>query len=123
MLRFLVDEDIEYALVAAVRRDPDIDIVRAQEVGLTSTPDEILLERAAQEGRIFLTRDAESVIGFAYDRVRAGLSMPGVFIVPTPFDVGWVAEQVSKQAYASGEDEWRDQVVFLRAYRSDGGTP
>ena len=113
MLRFLVDEDLEFALVAAVRRDPDIDIVRAQEVGLTGAPDTALLERAAQENRIFLTRDAGSVIDFAYDRVRAGAPMPGVFVVRTPYSISTVAEEVRLRAYASGDDEWRDQVFHL----------
>ena len=121
MLRFLVDEGLEFALTAGVRRDPDIDIVQAQEAGLTGMPDDVLLEWAAQENRIFLTRDARSAIGFAYERVQAGLPMPGVFVVPTPFDAGWVAEQISRHTYTSREDEWRYRVIHLRAYRPDVG--
>jgi predicted nuclease of predicted toxin-antitoxin system len=40
-----------------MRRQPDIDIIRVQDVGLSGEDDPIVLEWAAQEGRILLTHD------------------------------------------------------------------
>jgi len=53
LLRFLADENIESQLIAAIRRDPAIDIVRVQDVGLSGAGDPAVLEWAAQEDRVY----------------------------------------------------------------------
>ncbi|MGI8552394.1 MAG: DUF5615 family PIN-like protein [Dehalococcoidia bacterium] len=64
-----------------VRRIADIDIVRAQDVNLEAADDPTFLAWAASEGRVVLTHDIKTMPRFAYDRVEAGLRMPGVFAV------------------------------------------
>lgn len=94
MLRFLADENIEVALVQAVQRDPRMDIVRAQDVGLSGADDPAVLEWAAEEDRLVITHDANTMPRYACDRVSAGLPMPGVIEVPKPFRVGRVAKEL-----------------------------
>ncbi len=50
--------------------------------------DPAILERAGDAGRILLTHDRKTMPDFAYDRVRAGLPMPGVFVVSNLVSVG-----------------------------------
>jgi hypothetical protein len=49
----------------------------------------------------------------AYDRVRAGLPMPGVFEIPQNLPVGQAIEELLPIAELSLEGEWTDQVRYL----------
>jgi hypothetical protein len=82
MLRFLTDEDFDGRLTSALlARVPGFDLVRAQDTGLTHTPDPDILAWAAGEGRIVLTHDRNTMTGFASTRASAGQPMPGLFVV------------------------------------------
>ena len=47
-----------------LRRNPNLDIVRVQDVGLRGEEDLVILEWAANEGRVILTHDAETMTYF-----------------------------------------------------------
>jgi predicted nuclease of predicted toxin-antitoxin system len=115
MLRLVSDEDVDgYVLRELLRREPGLDIVRVQDVGLMSAPDPDILAWAATEGRIVLTQDHATMPDFAYDRVRAGLPMPGVFVIRNqPLSIGRLAQEILTVALCSAQEEWKDQVVFL----------
>ena len=114
MLRFLADENIEFPLVAALRRDPDIDIVTARDVGLVQTADPIILEWAAQEARVVLTHDVSTLANDAYERIAAGLPMPGVIVLPQRFNIGRAAEEIRQLEYASPAGNLQGMVVRIR---------
>ena len=62
MLRLLADENFNNQIVRGIlRRRPEIDMVRVQDVGLSNTDDRVILEWAAQQGRILLTHDVETM--------------------------------------------------------------
>lgn len=114
MLRFLSDEDFNNHIVRGlIRRLPSLDIVRVQDVGLISHPDTEVLEWAANEGRILLTHDADTMIEFAKNRVTAGLSMPGIVEISQDLRIGEVIEELIIFAECSLEGEWEGQVIFL----------
>ena len=76
-LRFLADENFNGKILRGVRRErPDADIVRVQDTPIYQAPDPTVLEWAAQEGRILLTHDIETMVGYANERLAAGLLMP-----------------------------------------------
>ena len=52
------------------------------DVGLLGKSDPMVLEWAAREMRVLLTHDVRTMRYHAYARLAAGLSMPGVFVVP-----------------------------------------
>ncbi len=53
MLRWLADENFNNDILRALLREKtDLDIVRAQDVGLTGSPDEALLAWAADQNRV-----------------------------------------------------------------------
>lgn len=79
-LRFQVDEDFDNDILRGVlRRSPDIDIVRAQDVRLSGVDDPGVLQWGSKHGRIVLTHDVSTMTKHAIARVNNGLAMPGVF--------------------------------------------
>ena len=113
-LRFLTDEDFRGRIQRGLsRRLPDVDLVRVQDVGLSGMEDPIVLEWAAREGRVLLTHDAETMRKAAYDRVRSGLPMPGVFLVSQSAPIGQTIEDLIVLAECSLEGEWEGKVHFL----------
>jgi hypothetical protein len=114
MLRFLADENFNNDIVRGVRRrNPAVDIARAQDEGLSATADPAVLEWAAAAGRAVLTHDVSTMTRYAYDRVRAGLLMPGVFEVSRDVPLGVAIEDILLLAECSIPGEWEEQVRYL----------
>lgn len=115
MLRLVSDEDVMGSLYRALRhRQPDLDIVRVQDVGLRTAPDPDILAWAARAGRIVLTRDRETMPDFEWARVSAGFPMPGVFVIRDPdLPTGKLTEEILIVALCSSQEEWIDRVIYL----------
>lgn len=114
MIRLAVDENFDNDIVRGIlRRKPDIDIVRIQDAGLRGKDDPSILEWAAQEGRVLFTNDVHTMTDFAYERVRNGLPMPGVFEVSRDVPIGQVIEDMILVAEGSIAGEWEGQVLYL----------
>jgi len=114
MLLLVSDENFNNDIVRGLlRRNPHLDIVRVQDVGLRGAEDPIILEWAAQEGRVLLTHDAATMSKFAFERVRAGKSMPGVIEVADDLPIGKVVEDILLLAEYSDRGEWENQVIYL----------
>ena len=114
MLLLVSDENFNNDILRGLlRRIPELDIVRVQDVGLRGADDPVILEWAANDDRVVLTHDAATMASFAYDRVREGLSMPGVIEVADDLPIGQVIEDVLLLAEYSDKHEWEGQVVYL----------
>lgn len=114
MLRLATDEDFNNRILRGLlRRMPELDVVRAQDVGLRGSEDPDVLEWAAGEGRVLLTHDASTMSAFAYERVKRGLSMPGIFELSQDMPIGQVIEEIVMIAMASFEAEYEGQVRHL----------
>jgi len=96
-----------------LRRNPEVDIVRIQDVALSGTDDPTVLEWAAREGRVLLTHDVATMTHYAYERAQAGRPMPGVFEVSRTVPVGLAIEEILLIAECSLEGEWEGQVRYL----------
>jgi Domain of unknown function (DUF5615) len=113
-VKFLADENFNNDVIRGIlRRNPTIDLIRAQDVGLSSTPDPIILEWCAKEGRILLTHDVATMTRYAYERVTANLPMPGVFEVTRQVPIGVAIEEIVMIAECSEANEWEGQVSYL----------
>jgi hypothetical protein len=114
-VRFLADEDIRPSVIEGLRsREPAIDILDAKSAGLRGSKDPALLEIAAEQERILITYDRNTMIGHFCDRVASGESSPGLFVVPQPPSaVGQIIESMLLVWAASEAEEWRDQIVYL----------
>jgi hypothetical protein len=113
-LRFLADENFDNRILAGLRRRlPALDVVRVQDVGLIGAEDPEVLAWAAQEDRILLTHDVATVPDFAYERVVAGVAMPGVLEVPFDMPIGQAIEELLLVMETSHPEDWSDQVIYL----------
>ncbi len=114
MLLLATDENFNNDIMRGLlRRNPDLDIVRIQDEGLSGAVDPMILGWAAQEGRVLLTHDVSTITYYAYERVRAGQSMPGVFEVSRDVPIGVAIEDILLLAECSLDDEWEGQVRYL----------
>jgi Domain of unknown function (DUF5615) len=113
-LRFVTDEDFDNDILRGLmHRRPELDIVRAQDVGLAGKKDPVVLEWAAQQGRVLLTHDVNTLIAYAYARAGAGLAMPGVFAVRQFAPIGQAIEDILLLALLSLDGEWEGQIRYL----------
>ena len=114
MLTLAADENSNNDIVRGLRRrNPDLDLVRVQDVGLSAADDPAVLEWAAQEGRVLLTHDVSTITRYAYDRVKAGKSLPGVFEVSRDVPIRVAIEDILLLAEYSLDDEWEGQIRYL----------
>ena len=114
MLSFLADENFNNDIVRGLlRREPSIDIIRAQDTELVGVDDPTLLAWAAQQERIILTHDVKTMTHYAYERIRVSQNMPGVFEVGRLAPIGQIIDDLLILAECSGAGEWEGQVRYL----------
>jgi hypothetical protein len=114
VLRLAADENLNNDIVRGlVRRKPDLDILRVQDAGLSGADDPTILDWAAHEGRVLLTHDVSTLMRYAYERVGAGNTIPGIFEVSRSVRVGAAIEDILLIAECSLEGEWEGQVRYL----------
>lgn len=116
MLSFFADENFNYRIVRGVLRlNPAVDILRVQDVGLGQADDPVVLEWAAQQRRVVLSHDVNTMRRFAFDRVEQGLPMPGLFLVKdrSASQIAAVIEDILIVAECSLEGEWEGREVYL----------
>jgi len=114
MLPLAADENFNNDIIRGLlRRNPRLDIVRIQDVGLSGASDMAVLEWASREGRVLLTHDVSTLTRHAYDRAKAGLQMPGVFEVSRAVPVGTAIEDILLLGELSLPGEWEGQIGYL----------
>ena len=114
MIRLAADEDFDNRAVRGVLlRDPNVDLVRVQDAGLSGADDSEVLEWAAREGRVLFSHDANTMAAYAYRRSKEQLAMPGLFVAPRDLRIGDLVEDMLLVATLSFEGEWEGQVRFL----------
>lgn len=108
------DENLNDDIIRGLlRRNPNINIIRVQDVGLSGEVDPVILEWCASEGRVLLTHDVTTITKHAYNRIAAGQPMPGIFEVPRQMSVGAVIEDILLLAECSLDGEWDCQIRYL----------
>ena len=114
MIRILTDNDFNGRVVDGVlHRRPEFDLLRVQDVGLADASDKEILEWAAENERIVVSHDFNTMIGFARTRVSLGDSMPGLFIAENTSSIGEVIETLLLIDDCSTHSEWAGRVEFL----------
>lgn len=114
MLRFLADENFDNRILhAMLQENAEVDVLRVQDLEIYQADDPIVLEWAAQNDRVVLTRDVRTMRNFAYERVRQGKSMPGMIQTRRDASIMKMAEDILILASASQEGELEGQVIFV----------
>jgi hypothetical protein len=113
-MRFLADENFNNEIIRGLkRRVPEVDITRVQDTELAGEPDTLVLEWALQHDFIVLTHDVNTMRGYFYERVKAELPVPGLFLVHGTKPVGEVIEALELIVLASDESEWQGEIRYL----------
>ena len=118
MLRLASDADVHGAIIRGlIRRLPKIDLVRVQDALPESTADSAVLDWAAAENRVLITNDRNTMVGFAYERVRSKLNMPGVIATTNEQSIGSSIDDILLVAENITEEEIRNRVVVFLPLR------
>ena len=114
MLRLLIDENFDQRILRGLRLEiPGIDYIVVQDTKLKGLRDPLLLAWAAENQRIIVTHDVNTMPRHAYDRVRAGQPMPGVIVIPEDFSVGKAIEELATMVECCEPEEMINQVKYL----------
>lgn len=113
MLRFLADHNFNEHVVRSLAGSTGADVVLARNVGLDEMDDPDVLEWAARDGRVLLTHDRETMIGFAYQRIRTGQPMPGVIVVKDKAAIGHVIDDLAFVTRCATEEDCRNAIIHL----------
>jgi hypothetical protein len=114
-MRFLADENFDNLILRGIlRENPNFDVVRVQDTDVYQAAAPVVLAWAAVEGRILLTHDVKTMTYHAYERVEAGLPMPGVIEVSKQqMSLGRAVEELLIIDGASDPSEWENLVAYL----------
>lgn len=114
MLCLLIDENFDQRILRGLRLEvPAIDYIVVQETKLKGLRDPLLLAWAAENQRIIVTHDVNTMPRHAYDRVRAGQPMPGVIVIPEDLAVGKAIEELATLVECCEPEELSNQVKYL----------
>lgn len=114
MIAFLSDENFRNSIIRGLKRQQvDVDVVRVQDVGLSGADDDTILAWAAEQGRVLVTHDVNTVPGTAWDRVGRSQPMAGVVAVPERTPTGEVIDNLVLLAACGHAEDCIDQVLYL----------
>ena len=106
MFRLAADENFNGHILKALRSAiPDLDLIRVQDTPLAGLADDELLAWAAEQSRILLTHDRQTLIGHAYARVCSGRSLPGVIAVSEDCPIGAAVADLQLLLLATASEE------------------
>ncbi len=118
MLLLASDADVHGEIIRGLRRRMlEIDLIRAQDALPEGTPDPSILAWAAAENRVLITNDRNTMVGFAYQRVATGETVPGLIATTNEQSIGSAINDILLIAEYMPEEEIRDQIVVFLPFR------
>ncbi len=113
-IRFLADASLHHGIISGcLRREPAIDFLSAITAKLEGIGDPEVLRIAADDDRILVTHDFQTMPGhFANFLMEKGES-PGVFLVKQRTAIGRVVEALLLVWAASSPDDWRNRILEI----------
>ncbi|MEG4303436.1 DUF5615 family PIN-like protein [Microcoleus sp. D3_18a_C4] len=114
MLSLLSDENFNGDIVRGLfLRQPNLDLLRVQDVGLREVDDPAILAWTAMNRRILLTHDRATMPDFAYDRLVAKEPMAGMFVVNDRMPIRQAIDELILLIDCSEQEEWQGIVLYL----------
>jgi hypothetical protein len=111
--RFLADADLNYSVVAALkRREPGVDFMTASAAGLEGLPDSEVLEVAARLGRALVTHDRRTMPHHFGEFIQGRMS-PGVFVISQHLPPARAAEELLLIWSTTEAEEWENRICSL----------
>ena len=114
MLSLLSDENFSGDIVRGLfLRQPSLDLLRVQDVGLQKEDDPVILKWAATNQRILLTHDRATMPDFAYKRLLQGQQMSGLFVINDRMPIRQAIDELLLLIGCSKQEEWKGIVLYL----------
>lgn len=114
-MKWLADENFRGAIVrGAVRRNPVLDIVRAQDVPEISGADDFAMLRwAAGQNRVVLTHDLSTMVPAIHEIAQEGLMRARVVLVPDSVPVARAIDDLLLLDECSVDTDWAAGILYL----------
>jgi hypothetical protein len=116
MTRLLCDDDFDGHLLHGLRLQcPDWEFSRVQDIGLggeDGADDPMILEWAAANGLVVLTRDRNTMTAHARNRLAANEPMPGLIVIKASAPFAQVIEDI-RLLIECGPALWDSPIVFV----------
>lgn len=114
MWRLLSDENFNGDILRGLAlRQPTLNVVRTQDIGLEGVDDSAVLAWAAEHNRVLLTHDRATMPDYAYERIAMNALMPGVVVVNDRHPVRQAIDEILLLTTCSAQEEWTGTVVYL----------
>ena len=114
MLRLLIDENFNHRILRGLKlRLPKLDYVLVNQIGMSGFPDLELLRWAAQQNRIIITHDRETMIPYAEHCLKTGEPMAGVILVPDQMAIGRAINDLEIEVECRSQTELKDRIEYL----------
>lgn len=117
MLRLLIDENHKHfaqRILQCLRlRRPQLDYLIVQQAGMSGLSDPALLDWAASQGRIIVTHDVNTITRYGNERMKHGLPMSGVIIVPDDLEIGRAIADLEIIIECAAAVDLANQIQFL----------
>jgi Domain of unknown function (DUF5615) len=114
-VKWLADENFDNDVIRGIlRRAPEIDIIRVQDVlEISGEDDSSMLAWATTNGRAVLTHDLSTMLPARLEHLRrASLCAPIIFVKDS-LPIGAVIEDILLLEACSVESDWVPGVVYL----------
>ena len=114
MIRYLADADLNEGIVAGcLRRESTMNFLSANEANLEGVPDPQVLALAAEQNRILVSHDFQTMPRHFGDFLQARGSSPGVLLVPQYLPIGDAIEELVLIWAATDAEEWKDRILRI----------
>ena len=111
-VRFLADASLNGAIVSGCRRrEPAMDFLSANDAQLEGVPDPEVLAQAAEQNRILVSHDFQTMPRHFGDFLEAHASSPGVILVPQYLPVAEAIDELVSIWGASDAEEWANRIL------------
>lgn len=94
-------------------RQPNLDLIHIQYVGLIKANDPEILRWAAEHDRIVLTHDKATMPVFADERLTKRASMSGLFVISDRVLIRQAIDELLLINESSEQTEWIGLVLYL----------
>ena len=96
-----------------LRRHPNLDITRVQDLEIAGADDPTVLAWAAEAGRILLTHDQKTIPKYVYERLVADERIAGVIVANDSLPIGSIIDDISLIVECSSASQWINQLQRL----------
>ena len=112
-MKWLADECFDNDIIRGLlRREPDLDLVRAQDVSeVSGRDDETLLTWAGKNNRVVLTHDLATMVPAL--QLLGQPPSGAIVVVPDSLPIGRIIEEVLLLNQCSNESDWTAGVIYL----------